>query len=246
MPSCKVVFGFFLASLALATSAAFAGGTHAGGHGHGHGHGHGEAPTGEPGVAAQAMRTIQVDAADNMRFTPDNVTVKQGETVRFVIHNAGQLPHEFSLGTEKELKAHYEVMKKFPGMEHAEANQISLQPGQQGEVIWRFTQSGVVHFACLHVGHYDAGMKGQVTVTAGMADAASTTTDGEVRRIDRSAGKLTLKHGPIQSLDMPAMTMVFGVADPGLLAPLKVGDKVQFVVERVQGQMVVTRIVPAD
>lgn len=240
MPCCKAP-GFLLASLALlATSAAFAGGTHAGGHGHG------ASPTGEPGVAAQATRTIQVDAADNMRFTPDNVTVKQGETVRFVIHNSGQLPHEFSLGTEKELKAHYEVMKKFPGMEHAEANQISLQPGQQGEVVWRFTQPGVVHFACLHVGHYDAGMKGQVTVAAGMADAAATTTDGEIRRIDRSAGKLTLKHGPIHNLDMPAMTMVFGVADPAMLASLKVGDKVQFVVERVQGQMVVTRIVSAD
>ena len=67
---------------------------------------------------------------------------------------------------EKELKEHYEVMKKFPDMEHEEANKISLKPGTQGEVIWRFTKPGVVNFACLHVGHYDAGMKGQVKVTA--------------------------------------------------------------------------------
>lgn len=141
----------------LATSAATAAGTHGGGHN--------ESPIGEPGVASKASRTIQVDAADSMRFTPALVDVKKGETVRFVVTNSGKVPHEFSLGTEKELKEHYEVMKKFPGMEHDEANKISLKPGQKGEVIWRFTKGGVVDFACLHPGHYDAGMKGQIKVT---------------------------------------------------------------------------------
>ena len=131
-----------------------------------HGGGHNESPIGEPGVASKASRTIQVDAADSMRFTPSNVSVKKGETIRFVIKNSGKVPHEFSLGTEKELKEHYEVMKKFPTMEHEEANKISLKPGKQGEVIWRFTKPGVVNFACLHVGHYEAGMKGQVKVAA--------------------------------------------------------------------------------
>lgn len=146
---------FLLATL-LAASAATAAGKHGGGHD--------ESPIGEPGVAAKASRTIQVDAADSMRFTPALVTVKKGETIRFVVTNSGKVPHEFSLGTEKELKEHYEVMKKFPGMEHDEANKISLKPGQKGEVIWRFTKGGVVDFACLHPGHYDAGMKGQVKV----------------------------------------------------------------------------------
>ncbi len=148
----------FLVTAALAASTAFAGGNHAGGH----------EPTtpGEPGIAANVTRTIQVDAADSMAFTPANVVVKKGETVRFVITNSGKVPHEFSLGSEQELKEHYEVMKKFPGMEHEEANKISLKPGQKGEVIWRFTKAGVVHFACLHVGHYEAGMKGQVKVAA--------------------------------------------------------------------------------
>ena len=113
---------------------------------------------------ARVLR-VQVDAADSMRFTPALVDVKKGETVRFVVTNSGKVPHEFSLGTEKELKEHYEVMKKFPGMEHDEANKISLKPGQKGEVIWRFTKGGVVDFACLHPGHYDAGMKGQIKVT---------------------------------------------------------------------------------
>ena len=151
--------GFVFASMVLATSAAVAGGNHSGEH-------HDESPIGEPGVAAKVSRTIEVDAADSMRFTPSNVSVKKGETIRFVIKNSGKVPHEFSLGTEKELKEHYEVMKKFPDMEHEEANKISLKPGTQGEVIWRFTKPGVVNFACLHVGHYDAGMKGQVKVAA--------------------------------------------------------------------------------
>jgi uncharacterized cupredoxin-like copper-binding protein len=51
-------------------------------------------------------------------------------------------------------------------MEHDEPNKISLAPGQQGEVIWTFTKAGAVDFACLHVGHFDAGMKGQVKVAA--------------------------------------------------------------------------------
>ncbi|MGC4366753.1 cupredoxin domain-containing protein [Hydrogenophaga sp. R2] len=147
---------FFVAAASLAASAATAAGKHSGGHD--------ESPIGEPGVAAKVSRTIQVDAADSMRFTPALVTVKKGETIRFVVSNSGKVPHEFSLGTEKELKEHYEVMKKFPGMEHDEPNKISLKPGQKGEVIWRFTKGGVVDFACLHPGHYDAGMKGQVKV----------------------------------------------------------------------------------
>ena len=132
---------------------------------HSAGHHHAEYSYGEPGVAANVTRTVEVDAADSMRFTPATITVKKGQTVRFVIKNSGAVPHEFSLGTVKEPKEHYEMMKKFPNMEHDEPNKISLQPGAQGEVIWRFTQVGTVHFACLHVGHFDAGMKGQIKVT---------------------------------------------------------------------------------
>lgn len=126
--------------------------------------GHHASPIGEAGVAKNVTRTIEVDAADNMRFTPALMNVKKGETIRFVITNSGQLNHEFSLGTKRELDEHYEVMKRFPGMEHAEASKMSLKPGQTGEIIWRFTKGGVVDFACLHPGHYDAGMKGQIKV----------------------------------------------------------------------------------
>lgn len=142
----------------LASGLAMAGGNHAGGH-------H-DSPIGEPGVASKASRTIQVDMINGMRFKPSDIQVKQGETIRFVLKNTDSVKHEFSLGTKQELLEHYEVMKKFPDMEHDEPNKISLAPGKQGEVIWKFTKAGAVDFACLHVGHFDAGMKGLVKVAA--------------------------------------------------------------------------------
>lgn len=153
----------FIAACALLASATgtFAAGSHAGGHGHG------TEAIGKPGVAAKVSRTVQIDMTDNMRFMPSTVTVRKGETVRFVVKNSGQLKHEFNLGTEKDLKEHYEMMKKFPEMEHDEPNIASVAPGKTGEVIWQFTKAGTVNFACLHPGHFDAGMKGSVKVGAG-------------------------------------------------------------------------------
>jgi len=119
---------------------------------------------GAPGEAARATRTVDVDMGDDMRFHPDSIRVKQGETIRFVIKNSGKLKHEFVLGTVDELKQHYELMKKFPEMEHSDPNMVTVPPGQTGEVVWRFTRPGRVAFACLQPGHYDAGMKGAVAV----------------------------------------------------------------------------------
>lgn len=150
-----------IASVALSAAAAagaWATGNHAGGHEAGE-------AIGKPGVAAKATLIVQVDMADNMRFTPANISVKQGETVRFVIKNSGQVKHELVLGTEKELKEHYEVMKKNPEMEHDDPNMVTLAPGKSGEVVWQFTKAGKVDFACLQPGHYDAGMKGAVSVS---------------------------------------------------------------------------------
>ncbi|MDC7710749.1 cupredoxin domain-containing protein [Vogesella indigofera] len=135
---------------------AMAAGSHAGGHG--------DSAIGQPGKAANVTHTIQVDMSDNMRFSAPLISVKQGETIRFVVKNLGKVKHEFSLGTEQELLEHYEVMKKFPDMEHDEPSKVSLAPGGKGEVIWHFSKAGTVNFACLHPGHYDAGMKGQIKV----------------------------------------------------------------------------------
>jgi len=74
---------------------------------------------------------------------------------------------------------------------------------------------------------------------------AAELADGEIRKIDKANSKLTIKHGPLQSLDMPGMTMVFGVKDAALLEKLQVGDKVRFDAEKVEGKIVVTRIEPA-
>src|SRR5687767_8053404 len=66
--------------------------------------------------------------------------------------------------------------------------------------------------------------------------------EGEVRKVDKDAKKITIKHGPLQKLDMPAMTMVFQVKDPALLEKVKVGDKIRFDAEKVGGGFVVTKI----
>ena len=72
--------------------------------------------------------------------------------------------------------------------------------------------------------------------------SALPASDGEVRKVDREQGKLTLRHGPIANLDMPGMTMVFRVADPKLLDGIKEGDKVKFSADRVNGAITVTAI----
>lgn len=143
--------------LASTATFSFAAGNHAGGHGD-------SDAIGKPGKPGNAKRTIEVDMTDAMRFTPDSIMVKQGETIKFIVKNSGKVKHEMVLGTEKELNEHYEVMKKNPEMEHADENMVTVQPGQSGEIVWQFTQAGKVNFACLQPGHYDAGMKGSVMV----------------------------------------------------------------------------------
>jgi Cu(I)/Ag(I) efflux system periplasmic protein CusF len=74
------------------------------------------------------------------------------------------------------------------------------------------------------------------------ATATAPQSDGEVRKVDREQGKVTLRHGPMANLDMPAMTMVFKAADPKMLDGLKEGDKVKFTAEKVSGAFTVTAI----
>ena len=69
-------------------------------------------------------------------------------------------------------------------------------------------------------------------------------TEGEVRKVDKDAKKLTIRHGPIANLEMPAMTMVFQVKDPALLEQVKAGDKITFAAEKIGGQFTVVRIGP--
>ena len=90
----------------------------------------------------------------------------------------------------------------------------------------------------------------QFALAMGLALAAGSalaqSADGEIRKVDRDARRVTIKHGPVPSIDMPPMTMVFQVKDAALLARLKAGDKVKFDAEKVGGQYFVTRIAPAN
>ena len=126
--------------------------------------GHGGDAIGKAGNPKKISRTVEIVAGDNMRYSPDQINVKEGETIRFVVKNTGNLKHELVLGTQKELKEHAALMQKFPEMEHADANMLSLLPGKTGEIVWQFTHSGTVNFACLQPGHMEAGMVGKVAV----------------------------------------------------------------------------------
>lgn len=74
---------------------------------------------------------------------------------------------------------------------------------------------------------------------------AQQLSDGEVRKVDKEAKKITIKHGPLANLDMPPMTMVFQVKDAAMLEQVKAGDKVKFQAEKVGGAFTVTKIEPA-
>jgi len=124
------------------------------------------AALGRPGQLKAATRTVEIDMADDMRFTPERIEIKQGETVRFIAHNRGEIKHEMVLGTIGELRKHAAVMAKFPEMEHDDPNAVSVEPGKSGEFAWTFSKPGSFDFACLVAGHFEAGMIGKVTVVA--------------------------------------------------------------------------------
>ena len=121
---------------------------------------------GRQGDPARASRTVQVDMSDAMRFSPAEVRVKRGETIRFVVKNGGKVMHEMVIGNLAELKAHGEMMKKFPNMEHDEPYMAHVAPGKVQEITWTFTKAGEFHFGCLVPGHFDAGMIGRIVVAA--------------------------------------------------------------------------------
>jgi uncharacterized cupredoxin-like copper-binding protein len=151
----------------------------------GHRLGHGPS-VGEPGDAAAASRTVEVVMYDN-HYEPEHVAVKAGETVRFLVRNAGELVHEFNIGTAAMHAAHQDEMKMMVdhGVLHADRidmeaakamqasmghgmhddpNAVLLEPGQTGELVWRFPEDGEIEFACNVPGHYDAGMQGRFAI----------------------------------------------------------------------------------
>ena len=123
-----------------------------------------EADAGRPGKPAKVSRTIEVTMDDTMRFAPEQLKFKAGETVRFVVRNTGKIRHEMVIGSLGELKEHAEMMRANPAMLHADSNMVTLAPGEQGDVVWQFDKPGSFDFACLVPGHLEAGMTGKIDV----------------------------------------------------------------------------------
>lgn len=121
-------------------------------------------PWGIAGDAKDARRTVDIRMTDNMRFTPDRIEVREGETVRLRVVNAGKVLHELVIGTRQELQEHAALMRKFPNMAHDEPYMAHVSAGKSGALVWNFNRPGEFEFACLIPGHFEAGMLGRIIV----------------------------------------------------------------------------------
>lgn len=128
-----------------------------------------------PGIGAlgfaaapgEADRKVEVKLTDSMAFEPPTMEFKVGETITFVVENTGKIVHEFVLGDEGAQAKHAEHMQGEGdmAMSHDEPNALNVEPGQTKELTWTFTEAGTTLYGCHVPGHYDAGMKGEITVT---------------------------------------------------------------------------------
>lgn len=142
---------------------------------------------GEAGKSSDVTRTINVKMYDNY-YEPENISIKEGETVKFVITNLGELVHEFNIATAEMHKAHgpemmmmvdhgvleadkinQEAAKKMQASMghglHNAPNSALLEPGKSGEVIWSFPKKAELEFACNVPGHYESGMVGKIKLS---------------------------------------------------------------------------------
>lgn len=121
---------------------------------------------GEPAKAADATKTIHVEANDQMKLVFDNADIRRGEVVAFVVKNTGTVPHEFGIADEAGQAEHQREMASMPGMKHEDPNVVSLAPGETKTLVWRFdvARATPIVFACNVPGHYQAGMFTRLTV----------------------------------------------------------------------------------
>ncbi len=158
----RIIFTTCAVLFALATLPAGAGSGPAG-----HTHDAAEFSAGKPGNPKKPTRIIHVTMQERdgkMLFAPDRVKIRKGEQIKFVLHNSGELDHEFVLATAQENLEHAEMMKKNPEMRHADPNARRLAPKETSELVWKFTKLGEFEFACLIPGHREAGMFGTLDV----------------------------------------------------------------------------------
>ena len=135
---------------------------------------------GEKGKASETTRTITIKMYDNY-YEPAQIQIKKGETIKFIVFNAGELVHEFNIATkEMHIKHQPEMMmmveneillsnridkekmkqmaKKNPSMSHSHSNSVLLSPGEKGELVWKFNNKVKLEAACNVPGHYEVGM----------------------------------------------------------------------------------------
>jgi uncharacterized cupredoxin-like copper-binding protein len=125
----------------------------------------GEFTFGEPAGSGDSDRVVEIVADDDLRFTPDTVTVTEGEAITFRIVNSGEIPHDFTLGDEATQDDHEEEMAEMEGMMmDDEPNAVAVAAGETKELTWRFTEAGPVLVGCHQPGHYAAGMTATITV----------------------------------------------------------------------------------
>jgi uncharacterized cupredoxin-like copper-binding protein/Cu/Ag efflux protein CusF len=133
-------------------------------HAHDAAHGHADAAAGQPGDPAKVSRTISIKALD-IKYDQSEIRIKVGETIRFVVNNAGKLRHEFILGGADAQRQHAEMMKQMPDMVHEDANSLTLEPGETKSLVWHFSKPGKLEVACHVPGHYEAGMESKLIVS---------------------------------------------------------------------------------
>lgn len=132
---------------------------------HGHMSSHAETfPFGHPGKAGQVNRVIRITAMD-FKYEPASITVKAGETIKFVVTNKGMVDHEFVLGTVEEQKEHDKEMAAHPNMKMNDPNGIAIPKGKTASLIWTFTKPMTIQYACHVPGHYAAGMYGELKIS---------------------------------------------------------------------------------
>lgn len=120
---------------------------------------------GVPADSEEAARTVAVTTLDTMAFEPSGINVSAGETVTFRVTNTGQAVHELTLGDAAMQQAHADEMAQMAdGMAHDQVNSLTLQPGETKQLTWRFGDTGTLEYACHEPGHYQAGMRGQITI----------------------------------------------------------------------------------
>jgi uncharacterized cupredoxin-like copper-binding protein len=141
---------------------------------------------GMKGKSNEVSRTINVKMYDNY-FEPKSIKVKNGETIKFVVENKGELVHEYNIATKKmhlkhqpemmmmmqmgillptklDIKKMKESSKTNHAMSHSHSNSLLLEPNKKGEIIWKFSTNEELEVACNVPGHYQAGMVSKVSI----------------------------------------------------------------------------------